>query len=123
MSREKREEQFLANYERVLNDLSKMFFLKNERYGNSFTDTIEDYGLVASMVRITDKFKRMTTLFQNSKLSYDDESLKDTMLDMANYLIMTVAYLTEDSEKKEKLTPTDSRKIEIETMPLQRNTM
>lgn len=118
MSREKREEQFLKNYEETLNELARTFFLKNERYGNSFTDTMEDYGLVSSIVRITDKFNRMTTLFQNTELGCDDEPLKDTMLDMANYLIMTVAYMREDKKEEPKLTNLD--KIQVETMPLTR---
>ncbi|NMW84698.1 DUF1599 domain-containing protein [Peptoniphilus sp. AGMB00490] len=93
MGREEREEQFLENYENTLEELANTFFVKNERYGNSFTDTIEDYGLVASIVRLTDKFNRMTTLYKNKELDCDDEPIIDTMLDMANYLIMTVAYL------------------------------
>lgn len=123
MSREKREEQFLENYETTLNELANTFFLKNERYGNSFTDTIEDYGLVASIVRITDKFNRMTTLFKNTELGCDDEPLKDTMLDMANYLIMTVAYMKEEDKPNDELTPRDSKKIQVETMPLQKATI
>ena len=121
MSREKREEQFLKNYETTLSELAKTFFKKNERYGNSFTDTIEDYGLVASMVRITDKFNRMTTLFQNQELGCDDEPLKDTMLDMANYLIMTVAYMKDDKAKE--LQSISSGKFEVTTMPLQKATI
>lgn len=123
MSREKREEKFLENYETTLSELANTFFLKNERYGNSFTDTIEDYGLVASMVRITDKFNRMTTLFQNRELDCDNESLKDTMLDMANYLIMTVAYMKEEDRQNNQLTSIDSHKIQVDTMPLQKATI
>lgn len=123
MSREKREEQFLENYEKTLNELANTFFLKNERYGNSFTDTIEDYGLVSSIVRITDKFNRMTTLFKNRELDCDDEPLKDTMLDMANYLIMTVAYMKEEDRQNNQLTSIDSRKIQVDTMPLQKATI
>lgn len=123
MSKEKREEQFLKNYEETLSELANTFFLKNERYGNSFTDTMEDYGLVASIVRITDKFNRMTTLFQNRKLDCDDEPLKDTMLDMANYLIMTVAYMKEEDRQNNQLTSTNSGKIQVDTMPLQKATI
>lgn len=123
MSREKREEQFLKNYENTLTELANTFFLKNERYGNSFTDTMEDYGLVSSIVRITDKFNRMTTLFKNRELDCDDEPLKDTMLDMANYLIMTVAYIKEEDKKNNQLTSINSGKIQVETMPLQKATI
>lgn len=99
MDKRKKDEDFIKNYQNTLNQLSKTFKIKNERYGNSFTDTIDDYGLVASMVRLTDKFKRMTTLFKNKELDSDDEPMLDTMLDMANYLIMTVAYMKEPKDK------------------------
>lgn len=106
MGRKEREEQFLKNYEDTLGELAHTFFTKNERYGNSFTDTIEDYGLVASIVRLTDKFNRMTTLYKNQPLDCDDEPIIDTMLDMANYLIMTVAYLKNPNET---LNPEDEK--------------
>lgn len=99
MDKRKKDEDFIKNYQNTLNQLSKTFKIKNERYGNSFTDTIDDYGLVASMVRLTDKFKRMTTLFKNKELDSYDEPMLDTMLDMANYLIMTVAYMKEPKDK------------------------
>lgn len=92
MGKEK-DEKFRESYQKTIKELADTFLIKNERYGNSFTDTIDDYGMVASIVRLTDKFNRMTTLFKNKELDEDDEPMKDTMLDMANYLIMTVAYM------------------------------
>lgn len=92
MGKEK-DEKFRESYQKTIKELADTFLIKNERYGNSFTDTIDDYGMVASIVRLTDKFNRMTTLFKNKELDEDDEPMTDTMLDMANYLIMTVAYI------------------------------
>lgn len=92
MGKEK-DEKFRESYQKTIKELADTFLIKNERYGNSFTDTIDDYGMVASIVRLTDKFNRMTTLFKNKELDEDDEPMTDTMLDMANYLIMTVAYM------------------------------
>lgn len=92
MGKEK-DEKFRESYQKTVKELADTFLIKNERYGNSFTDTIDDYGMVASIVRLTDKFNRMTTLFKNKELDEDDEPMTDTMLDMANYLIMTVAYM------------------------------
>ena len=94
MGKEK-DDKFRENYQKTVKELSDTFLIKNERYGNSFTNTIDDYGMVASIVRLTDKFNRMTTLFKNKELDEDDEPMVDTMLDMANYLIMTVAYMRE----------------------------
>lgn len=90
---EEKDNIFLECYQETLNQMAETFYLKNERYGDSFTQTMDDYGLVTSIIRVTDKFNRMKTLFQNRELDEDDEPIIDTMLDMANYLAMTVAYL------------------------------
>ena len=65
---------------------------KNHDYGNSFEESLNKFGLVASAVRLSDKFNRFTTLITKEAL-VNDESMRDTLLDMATYAIMTVMYL------------------------------
>ena len=96
-----RDDNFLECYQETLNQMADTFYLKNERYGDSFTQTMDDYGLVTSIIRVTDKFNRMTTLFKNRELDEDDEPIVDTMLDMANYLAMTVAYLKSREQQQD----------------------
>lgn len=98
---EEKDNKFLECYQDTLNDMAETFYLKNERYGDSFTQTMDDYGMVTAMIRITDKFNRMKTLYQNRDLDEDDEPIMDTMLDMANYLVMTIAYIKSREEPKE----------------------
>lgn len=93
MQKQDKDNNFLECYQETLNQMADTFYLKNERYGDSFTQTMDDYGLVTSIIRITDKFNRLTTLYKNKNLDVDDEPIMDTMLDMANYLAMTVAYI------------------------------
>lgn len=93
MQKQDKDNNFLECYQETLNQMADTFYLKNERYGDSFTQTMDDYGLVTSIIRITDKFNRLTTLYKNKILDVDDEPIIDTMLDMANYLAMTVAYI------------------------------
>lgn len=93
MQKQDKDNNFLECYQETLNQMADTFYLKNERYGDSFTQTMDDYGLVTSIIRITDKFNRLTTLYKNKDLDVDDEPIVDTMLDMANYLAMTVAYI------------------------------
>ena len=93
MEKQDKDNNFLECYQETLNQMADTFYLKNERYGDSFTQTMDDYGLVTSIIRITDKFNRLTTLYKNKNLDEDDEPIMDTMLDMANYLAMTVAYM------------------------------
>lgn len=70
---------------------------KNHDYGNSFDKSLDKFGLVASIVRIGDKMNRIESLVQK-KAMVQDESIRDTLLDMANYAIMTVMWM--DNQKK-----------------------
>lgn len=41
-------------------------------------------------IRLGDKFSRFKTLSKNADQRVADESIRDTLLDLANYAIMTV---------------------------------
>lgn len=60
---------------------------KNTDYGNSFHTTVERLSLVAALVRITDKMERIRRL-QEHDAQVKDESLRDTISDALNYLLM-----------------------------------
>lgn len=60
---------------------------KNADYGNSFHHTVERFGMVAALVRVTDKMERIQRL-QVSTAQTKDESLCDTVSDALNYLLM-----------------------------------
>lgn len=65
---------------------------KNHDYGNSFEASLNKFGLTASIIRMGDKMNRIESLSKKeSKVS--DESIKDTLLDLANYAIMTIMWL------------------------------
>lgn len=71
----------------------EVFKKKNHDYGNSFEESLNEEGLAASRIRIGDKWRRFKTLSKGEKAQVNDESLRDTLLDMANYAIMTVMWL------------------------------
>ena len=72
---------------RYLNDL---YAKKNHDYGDSFHQTFVEEGMAMARIRLGDKFGRFKTLSKSSGQQVSDESLKDTLLDLANYAIMTV---------------------------------
>lgn len=62
---------------------------KHADYGNSFTDSVERYGYVAGIVRMSYKFHRVENLLIGGKEALvNDESAVDTLLDLAAYSIM-----------------------------------
>ena len=83
------EEKFIG----VLNELSDLYHRKNHDYGDSFRKSLEEFGLVAAVVRMSDKMERVKTLCKSNNANVADEKIRDTLIDLANYAIMTVMEL------------------------------
>lgn len=79
--------------------LLETFERKNEDYGNSFEISMEKYGLISALTRISDKFNRIEHLVINRGSQPNYESLEDSLLDCANYCIMTAAKLRADLDQ------------------------
>lgn len=77
--------------------LIQTYIDKNSDYGNSFDQSLAEFGLVASAVRMTDKLNRFKTLMDKPH-SQVEESLCDTLLDLANYAVMTARCIKEGTE-------------------------
>lgn len=68
---------------------------KNQAYGDSFTKSLDEDGLLVLKIRLGDKFNRVSSLIKKGKLKENDESLEDTLLDLAGYSILGLKYLKE----------------------------
>ena len=84
----------------ITNSLTKIYQAKNQDYGNSFEKSLYKSGLVASIIRLSDKMNRIESLSQ-TKARVKDESIEDTLLDLANYAIMTVIWLRKSRVNEE----------------------
>lgn len=74
--------------ELVINALNT-YISKNIDYGDSFSKSYKEFGVVASVVRISDKVERLKSLVDKEP-EVIGESFKDTLMDLANYAFMTV---------------------------------
>lgn len=83
-------------------ELNELYEYKNKRYGNSFGETYESLGIISAVTRILDKTNRLTQL-ATTGLDSEDESLRDTLIDLANYAIMTVMEIDKEGKTNEKL--------------------
>ena len=86
----------IEQHKRICERLNKVYADKNHDYGNSFGETYEKYGDISALVRISDKMNRIEKLVQTGKQKVKDEALEDSILDMANYLIMWAMELEEE---------------------------
>ena len=71
---------------------------KNRDYGNSFSEQFKEYGLVSSCIRLEDKMRRLKKLVISGERHVKDESIRDTLLDMAGYAILTINELDNTME-------------------------
>jgi len=86
----------INQHKRICERLNKVYADKNHDYGNSFGETYEKYGDISALVRISDKMNRIDQLVQTGEQKVKDEALEDSILDMANYLIMWAMELEEE---------------------------
>lgn len=73
--------------------LHETYVAKNTAYGDSFSVTFQEFGIISALTRMSDKWNRIKSLTAGAKNDVRDESLDDTLLDLANYAILTVMEL------------------------------
>ena len=81
--------------ESILNEIRQLHNRKNADYGDSFDKTLDEFGLVASATRMSDKFNRFKSLIKNSA-QVSDEKIEDTLIDLASYAIMTIKWMRQN---------------------------
>lgn len=71
-------------------ELKKLLIDKNKMYGNSFYETLHEYGNSLVCVRIEDKLNRLKQIILKGKNDEKtDERIIDTAMDLAGYAILT----------------------------------
>ena len=82
----------------ITNEMLDLYEIKNKNYGDSFSKQFQEYGLTSVCIRREDKLNRLKSL--NKQISeakngivdidVDDESIKDTLIDLANYSVLAI---------------------------------
>ena len=75
---------------KLCNELNALYAKKNHDYGDSFHLSFKEEGMAMARIRLGDKLNRFKTLSRSTKQEVKDESLRDTLIDLANYAIMTI---------------------------------
>lgn len=74
----------------VCEEINDLYARKNHDYGDSFHQTFVEEGMAMARIRLGDKFNRFKTISLGGEQKVNDESIRDTLIDLANYAIMTV---------------------------------
>lgn len=77
----------------ICQKLNQVYKAKNHDYCDSFGDTYKKLGIISAVTRLSDKMNRLMSLAVKHDVQVKDEKIEDTLLDMANYAIMTLIEL------------------------------
>ena len=70
----------------------ELFKKKNSDYGDAFAS----YGVIGVLVRMGDKILRLQSITHSSIALVNNETLRDTLIDLHNYSAMAIMLLDED---------------------------
>ena len=90
-------------FRNITEKMRETFLKKNHDYGNSFHETWDEFGdkgIITALTQISHKYHRLMNIGLGTK-PLVDESIDDTLLDMANYCILTIMEL-EKARNNEK---------------------
>ena len=72
----------------------ELFKRKNADYGDAFAN----YGPIGVLIRMGDKIQRLVSITDREVALVNDESLRDTLIDLHNYSAMAVMLMDEKKD-------------------------
>jgi hypothetical protein len=104
--------EYLEFHRAACNKLVAITAKKNADYTGSSGDPFFNFSRVESvgicsteqgfLTRMFDKFSRVTTFVQKGVLLVEDESVEDTLFDLANYAILMAGYIKSKKQTHDK---------------------
>ena len=77
-----------------------LYLPKNAAYGDSFHKLYSELGIISAVTQISHKYNRLVNLAKDRNAKTNDESITDTLLDLANYCILTAMELEREQNKE-----------------------
>lgn len=75
-------------HRQIVDEIHELFKAKNSDYSNSFSQQYQEFGLLSAVIRLSDKLNRLKSLL--NKDAQVNESIDDTLLDLAGYAVLTL---------------------------------
>ena len=78
----------VEKFSKIAKEMSETYSRKNHDYGDSFGESVKKYGPIAGLVRMSDKWNRLNSLLLGEDAKVKEESIIDTLTDLACYSVM-----------------------------------
>ena len=77
----------------IVKEMTELYAKKNHDYGNSFDESCDKIGTGYPLGRLLDKMNRLIACMGKEDKMQINESIEDTLKDLACYSVMTLSYL------------------------------
>ena len=77
----------------IVKEMTELYAKKNHDYGNSFDEGCNKIGTGYPLSRLLDKMNRLIACMGKEDEMQVNESIEDTLKDLACYSVMTLSYL------------------------------
>ncbi|WP_235888741.1 nucleotide modification associated domain-containing protein [Ruoffia tabacinasalis] len=84
-------------FKHITDLMNNLYERKNADYGNSFDRSLDADGLLVAKIRLGDKYNRFSQLI-SKQAQIKSESIEDTLIDLANYAVMTLIWLSKEDK-------------------------
>lgn len=86
-------------FKNITTEMVELYEKKNHDYGDAFGQTFAELGIISAVTRISDKTNRLKSLATKAQ-RVDDERIEDTLMDLANYAVMTLIELKSEAHRE-----------------------
>ena len=89
----------VETFSKIVTEMTELYAKKNHDYGNSFDEGCDKIGVGYPLGRLLDKMNRLIACMGKEDEMQVNESIEDTLTDLACYSVMTLSYLKRKNNK------------------------
>lgn len=94
------EKEDADRFKEITDKMFETFKAKNHDYGSSFSNLFKECGMIYAYGHMAEKLERVKSLMKD-EAKVKGEGMKDSLLDLANYAILTVMEIDKNEKEKE----------------------
>ena len=83
----------VKEFAKIVKEMTTLYARKNHDCGNSFDEGCDKIGASYALGRLSDKLNRLIACMGKEEQMQVNESIEDTLKDLACYSVMTLSYL------------------------------
>lgn len=91
-------ESYVDYFDEIVEEMKDIHTKKNADYGNNFHKRFEKWGFLTALLRLSDKMERLENIYEKGEIQVKDESVYDTLIDLANYAVMTAVEIRNNNK-------------------------